>query len=1029
MQGSEFRASSVATAWHTLARLTRQSSKSSDKGPAQRNPELVERLVQMARESAGDFNALGVSNMLWSLAHTSEEGHGELIKKLVVRAMSVAGTFKSQHVANSLWALDKLGLNGELVLIRSLGRRGMEISDEFNPYEVSIALSALARMEKVHEPGLVEALLQRGVELARGDHEFKPPDVANSLRALALLGGGSQEHRDFLDVLCVRAQQNVPAFAPLQLANVTWSLAKLEAKDQVELIQALATRAGGIAESAMAKDVAESLWALAKLEARVDQATLIALAQRGAETASDLVAHDIANSLWALATLGFSAESQAVPGICQRGHETAQDFRAEDVAVVLWALATMQTRGETAEERSLIEDMERKGLDLADELSPAEASTALWALAALRKDGESPLVRALVARIVAQRAAASLQPQELSNLFWALATMGVCVEAKLVAALGRRACTTAGRFQANDVTKLLWALACVDLAGLDFHFVLLDSMATRCLQLRSEFHPSQKRLLHQWFLSCEIDPTLRRALPESVSRAKSLLGSDFRLSYMASRPLDSELKMEVAVELRAMLPDLEVEVETVDEPSGYTIDICVQNTSDARQWTTGAYGLLPERVWAVEVDEEFHFLEPHGLMAAGRTEADFSRHVDGKRLLKRKHLLQLGYTVASVSCFEWKRLGSAGDPRRRDYLEKLLKAAAHAEGATPVADALSALVEETGEGDRLHSDASNSEGGALPAKEKDAVDNAFAPPKQSMQAVPPYTSAGDCAAAVPSLLSPTLPQESPSAPIATAAATVAPLPPGSPPGSPPLPPASPPGSPPFDAVGAAAEQTAVPEAALPATVPAPGYVWPHVREGWGAQSAAWGAAGWFWSDGQWVWGGGGGASMTPSAGATGWDGNAWGAGGWVWAAGQWIWAGSGSGATPAVQGGVLPPSEGAMAVPPPAALAVHPSHTATSDVTSSSCPPAANCPILEEQPDEAQQLGGGAGQQHADGTSAMADEKAISAATKMGITGSEANPPLGDKDGKLPSPLAAGRSCKTRKKLGDTGTSMVEDSW
>lgn len=87
---------------------------------------------------------------------------------------------------------------------------------------------------------------------------------------------------------------------------------------------------------------------------------------------------------------------------------------------------------------------------------------------------------------------------------------------------------------------------------------------------------------------------------------------------------------------------LEVREEVVDESSGYSLDIVLDRAS----------ALAPEHVgeckagWAVEVDGPSHFVRS----------SDGTLDCSGSTMLKRRHLVALGYALVSVPFWEWDAL-------------------------------------------------------------------------------------------------------------------------------------------------------------------------------------------------------------------------------------------------------------------------------------------------------------------------------------------------------------------------------------
>ena len=101
-QVDDFNHVNVATALHTMARLTRGTRRTANTSAHQLT---IQALSRRARDTAEAFNPQNVANTLWALATMGEKPERELLGALLRRARDTAEAFNPQGVANTLWAL------------------------------------------------------------------------------------------------------------------------------------------------------------------------------------------------------------------------------------------------------------------------------------------------------------------------------------------------------------------------------------------------------------------------------------------------------------------------------------------------------------------------------------------------------------------------------------------------------------------------------------------------------------------------------------------------------------------------------------------------------------------------------------------------------------------------------------------------------------------------------------------------------------------------------------------------------------
>ena len=285
-------------------------------------------------------------------------------------------------------------------------------------------------------------------------------------------------------------------------------------------------------------------------------------------------------------------------------------------------------------DRGLLEAMQRRAVATAGEFVPQAVSNVLWALATMGERADRGLLEAMQGRAAAT--AGAFDPQGVANVLWGLATMGERANRGLLEAMESRATATAGEFSPQNVAKVLWALAVMDASAEWTHVPL----AARVLDFRDQLTVEDKRQLHQWLLSSDLDI-------EGVARVKEEIGEECLQAFAGRVTHESQLQRELVRDVVAALRSERLQVETEEEfrdaGSGYSIDVLVR-----------AAGSLE---WAVQVDGPSHFL------GDGRTPR-------GSTLLKRKQLGQLGYAVVSVPFWAWNALGDE-EAKLRYIQEKL----------------------------------------------------------------------------------------------------------------------------------------------------------------------------------------------------------------------------------------------------------------------------------------------------------------------------------------------------------------------
>jgi hypothetical protein len=249
----------------------------------------------------------------------------------------------------------------------------------------------------------------------------------------------------------------------------------------------------------------------------------------------------------------------------------------------------------------------------------------------------------------AEALAGTFNAQGVANTLWAYATMGRAPGAGLMRELEGRAEALADTFTAQAVVNTLWAV-CV-------FFLLVDpcqgwswvhTLVQRLVSLgeAASFNTAQLCQVHQFFVSCSVEPRLRMEAVNDMCALKEAC----REAFECTKSAPSATQQQVSETLCQL--GLSVEDEVRCPKSGYSIDMLVHVPDSSLGGEKSSRG----GAWAVEFDGPSHFL------ASGAP--------TGATLLKRRHLQLLGHALVSVPHWEWSGCKGAGE--REQYLKSKL---------------------------------------------------------------------------------------------------------------------------------------------------------------------------------------------------------------------------------------------------------------------------------------------------------------------------------------------------------------------
>ena len=201
------------------------------------------------------------------------------------------------------------------------------------------------------------------------------------------------------------------------------------------------------------------------------------------------------------------------------------------------------------------------------------------------------------------------------------------------------------QFDPQGVANTLWASCVLFERRTDTLVKIAGSLSLCFANLRKGLDASgPKRLhqLHQVFLTCRLEEGLRSRMPPAFLELEERLGPACLQAFVSGSTRPSESQRDVKMVLERM--GLAVEEAARCPRSGYSIDMLVRDKIPALPGGGVETGDGPGRggakkEWAVLLEGPSHFFE--------------CRAPTGATLLKRRHLLLLGYALVSVPYWEW----------------------------------------------------------------------------------------------------------------------------------------------------------------------------------------------------------------------------------------------------------------------------------------------------------------------------------------------------------------------------------------
>lgn len=261
-------------------------------------------------------------------------------------------TFDHIHTTTSLYALAKHGetLGGRLGQRDSAGAESFKAllrrqllylqAGQLDGRQLTNTIWAAANMPdqlKVPRPMLTEVM----GGLARAANKLSHQDVANSLWALAALGGPTDDKLRTIRALAAsRAMGEPEHFQPQGLSNCAWALAALACENAEAIAAPLYLVAASRTSELEPQHVSNLLWSFASLGFSEGPA-FWSFVDMAVSCARRFKAQEVANVTWALATVagGDARGTSAMPAFAEAARLRAPEFKAQELLNTVWAFA------------------------------------------------------------------------------------------------------------------------------------------------------------------------------------------------------------------------------------------------------------------------------------------------------------------------------------------------------------------------------------------------------------------------------------------------------------------------------------------------------------------------------------------------------------------------------------------------------------------------------------------------------------------------------------------------------------------
>lgn len=260
-----------------------------------------------------------------------------------------------------------------------------------------------------------------------------------------------------LEVAAREALAGSAELEPRGLAQLAWSLSRLEADRGGPLLRAVAEAALPRLPLFAPRDLASTVWALAHCQ-QAHVPLFQAVSDAAVSRACEFNAQDLANTTWAFATVSFR-DAPGQTELARRALDLVGTFRQQELASTVWAFATFALADDDS--RGFLDAMTVQVVDSSDDFDVRSLASIVWAVATLAPSSASrPPVRAMLTAVheCVETQLMELKPQDVAGFTWSFATLAYC-EVSMMKGLADVTLRRLDEFQAKEVDMTVWALA------------------------------------------------------------------------------------------------------------------------------------------------------------------------------------------------------------------------------------------------------------------------------------------------------------------------------------------------------------------------------------------------------------------------------------------------------------------------------------------------------------------------------------------------------------------------------------------
>ena len=284
----------------------------------------------------------------------------------------------------------------------------------------------------------------------------------------------------FKDLLAFTEYQ-VSAMEPYTLANLAWSMARLQGKAAIDVSSMVKTITDSLGAANLPtmkrfnpQGLSHRTLAFATLGVK-DEVLMEKLAGEAICKIEQFKPQGLSNLAWAFATLGVKKEA-LMQKLAGEAILKMEQFNPQGLSNLAWAFATLQVKYE-----ALMKKLAGEAIRKAEQLNPQDLSNLAWAFATFRMKYEA-LMENLAGE--AMRKTEQFNPQGLGNLAWAFATLGVKDEA-LMQKLADEAILKVEQFKPQGLSSLARAFARLGVKD----EVLMEKLAGEAIRKIEQFKP------------------------------------------------------------------------------------------------------------------------------------------------------------------------------------------------------------------------------------------------------------------------------------------------------------------------------------------------------------------------------------------------------------------------------------------------------------------------------------------------------------------------------------------------------------